>query len=380
MVTILLLGSIGYWLVNAEDGPGAATPRSPGASGTPDGPDGGDECPNPQRPLVDLNVQAVTGIEPQLVMSRREVADLVGLAADAGAQVISTAASFRTLHPEPGKPFRYSTIDLVVDEAQRQGLGVRLDLLGMPGWALDNDGGDRQPPRSEAELAHWLDFVRALMVHLKGRVDYVEVWNKANLSDFWSTGPNPVEFVRLIDATNQAIKRVDPDVQVVTGGLAGNDIGFLEAMYEAVDRLGLDGLPADLLGIHPFADTSPPQERDPGRIFDRDPFGTVDQNFRGFEALHEVMVDNGDEDLGIYITQFGYSTAKLRQIDANPDGLRASYLPRALDLAACAGYVTGLSWYNLHPTPWDPAPWALVDRAGRPTETYEALRDWSANP
>ncbi len=37
-----------------------------------------------------------------------------------------------------------------------------------------------------------------------------------------------------------------------------------------------------------------------------------------------------------------------------------------------------LSWYALHPTPWDPEEYALLDRQLRPNRTYDALAVWSS--
>ena len=37
----------------------------------------------------------------------------------------------------------------------------------------------------------------------------------------------------------------------------------------------------------------------------------------------------------------------------------------------------GFSWYALHPTPWDPQEYTLLDRQNRPNQTYEALVTWA---
>ena len=63
--------------------------------------------------------------------------------------------------------------------------------------------------------------------------------------------------------------------------------------------------------------------------------------------------------------------------DAVPDELRAQYLTQSFKQATCAAYVPVFSWYALHPTPWDPQEYTLVDRQLRPTQTYDALVAWS---
>ena len=39
--------------------------------------------------------------------------------------------------------------------------------------------------------------------------------------------------------------------------------------------------------------------------------------------------------------------------------------------------MTVLSWYALHPTPWDPQEFTLLDRADPPNQTYAALKEWT---
>jgi hypothetical protein len=126
----------------------------------------------------------------------------VTLAKDAGAQVISTTASFRALQPAEGIPYRFAGMDRVIAAARAAGLEVRLRLMTMPRWALDDSNGTvRQPPRTDAELARWTRFVRDVMRHVDGEVAFVEVWNEPNDQKYWTTGPDPVEFARLLAAT-----------------------------------------------------------------------------------------------------------------------------------------------------------------------------------
>ena len=130
-----------------------------------------------------------------------------------------------------------------------------------------------------------------------------------------------------------------------------------------------------MLGVEPFNGGAPPDEYDEGNIYSVDPFGDVDGNFLGFERLRDVMVDHGDNDLPIYITLFGYSTAGNKNPGVD-DVTRAGYLTEALELATCRPYVGALSWYALHPNPWDPPPWTLLDAKGRESQTYDALVAW----
>ena len=59
------------------------------------------------------------------------------------------------------------------------------------------------------------------------------------------------------------------------------------------------------------------------------------------------MVEHGDGDKPVYITQFGYSTEASREIRAGPRR-RPGRLPRtAYDAATCTPLREGFSWYAL---------------------------------
>lgn len=327
-------------------------------------------------PLVDLNVQAATGDPQHPIRSYAEVRQLVGLAEAAGAKVISTTLSFRTMQPTEDGPIQFQNLDRTIGAARSAGLQVRLQLVGMPRWALDDPTYTRQPPRSEAELAAWAGFVTKVLRHVDGKVGYLEVWNEPNQEKWWPTGPDPLQFARLLEVTHAAVHTVSPETQVVSGGLASNDIGFLSWLYKSFDRLGLRASPFDMLGAHPFSGDHAPDSVDPTRRYERNPFGLFDENFSGFTGLHEVMAEHGDQDVPIYITQFGYSTRAAAGRRAVPDDLRAQYLTQAYAQVTCVPYVPIMSWYALHPTRWDPQEYTLLDRQGRPNRTYEALAAW----
>jgi O-antigen/teichoic acid export membrane protein len=383
----LLVVGVGVWTAtrgNGGEGPVTSPTGSATVSSTPSPTEAVEDClaEGATPPKVDLDVQAATGDRRRPLRPPAEVARLVGLAKDAGAEVISTTASFRTMQPIPGGEFRFQGIDLVLDAAVAEGLQVRIKLMGMPAWALDEPNGTRrQPPRTEAELERWAGFVDVLLRHVDRRVgaalDYVEIWNEPNSQKFWTTGPDPVEFARLLETTTSVVRQVAPTVSVISGGLVGNDLGFLTRLYEAFDTIGLTETPFDALGLHPFAGAAAPSEVDPARVFEREPYGLYDGNYTGFEGMKEIMAEAGDADLPVYLTQFGYTTRPQGTIDAVTDETRADYLDDAFALATCAGYVSGLAWYALHPTPWDPASWTLVDGELRPNQTYAALVAWS---
>jgi hypothetical protein len=378
-VLVVVIASTALWTAMRWTGASGGGPSTSGASqGAPLSEQDCARSRNDPGPLIDLGVQPATLDRTQPLLSVEQVRDLVRLAKGAGADIISTTASFRALKPSRGADYRFEGMDRVIDEATRLGLQVRLRLTGVPMWAIDDYVGDRrQPPETEAELTRWRTFVKDLMVHVRGRVQYVDVWVQPNSQKYWPTGPDPVEFMRLLATTYDVVHETAPETQVVSGGLLGNDIGYLEKMYDAADVLGLDAMPFDLLGVQPFTGAESPTLVDPARRYDQEPFGAFDENFTGFTSLHDVLADHGDASVPIFISSFGYSTRRAAGAPGVPDTLRAEYLTDAFGAATCASYVAALSWYAFHPTPWDPESWTLLNSEDRPNKTYAALVRWA---
>ena len=185
-------------------------------------------------PLVDLGVH---GAHSGGLLTEGTLATLIDLADRAGASIISTTASWRVLRPDPAAPYDWTALDDVIDRAGAAGMRVRLQLQGMPTWAVTGSApdGEWRPPLTEQELAAWSTFVSDLMLHVRGRVAYVEIWDEPNEADHWTPGPDPRAYSALLQATYPLVKRIDPEVVVVSGGLSNNDLGYLTELYGALD-------------------------------------------------------------------------------------------------------------------------------------------------
>lgn len=312
-------------------------------------------------PLVDLGVNTSTGVASGPHLRPRLVDALVTEAADAGADVVSTTVSWAGLQPSAASTIDFRGVDRLLNAAERHDLEVRLRLMHTPAWALERPTGSIwQPPTTPAELRRWQAFVTAVAEHVRGRVAYVETWTEPNRRATWRSGPDPAAFARLLRATSRAVRAVDPAVQLVSGGLAGNDIGYTRAL---ADALGTDR-PMDLLGVNAYSPAAPLTTTD---LTTNGSFGPFDRAVKGYRAVHAALPD-----LPMYIGEIGWSTEQV------PDAERATYVGEVLDLATCTRWLTAVSWYVLHPTPWDPQSWALIGGGGKPTETYRALQTWTS--
>lgn len=128
--------------------------------------------------------------------------------------------------------YDWSGLDARVAAATARGADVLYTLGGRtPQWAAlqpnaDSPYGPGQCSEPSSDQV-WQDWVRAVATRYKGKIKYWEVWNEADLSDFYCGTPE-----RLAALTQQAsavLKQIDAANQVLSPSLAGFDgPGLLE--------------------------------------------------------------------------------------------------------------------------------------------------------
>jgi Tol biopolymer transport system component len=285
--------------------------------------------------------------------------------------------NWATVEPEPGE-FRWIDPDNVVKAFGDQQLNILLRVHGTPAWARPAETLLSHPPD---DLTNFADFLTELATRYKGQVKAYEIWNEPNLYYEWGNlKPDPAAYTEMLKTAYTAIKAVDPEVLVISGGLATTgdgsptaygDLDFLQAMYDA----GAKGH-FDALGSHPYAYGRPPDETHPdGLSFDR----VVDQ--------HEIMVANGDTAAPIWITEVGWVLQTNWDLGEHAaigvtEQQQAEYLTEAYTIAQTEWpFVQALFMFNLDfsTVPWysaaEPMRWYAIlnpDRTPRPA--YSSLR------
>jgi len=204
--------------------------------------------------------------------------------------------NWATVEPEAGN-FRWIDPDNVVTALGDQQVKILLRVHGTPDWARPTDTSFTHPPDDMADFAN---FMTALASRYKGKVAAYEIWNEPNLYYEWGNGePDPARYTEMLKAAYSAVKAVDPNALIITGGLATTgdgsataygDLAFLQAMYNA----GAQGY-FDAVGSHPYTFGRAPDEVDPWGL-----------SLSRVAEQHQVMVDNGDGDTPIWITEMGW--------------------------------------------------------------------------
>jgi hypothetical protein len=182
-----------------------------------------------------------------------------------------------------------------VNAAKAQGLKVLMVMQRTPAWASGGKGAFA-PPNNPADFGAMMGVVAQ---RIPG-VDAWELWNEPDESEFFTGGPQPAKYAAMVKSAYPAIKRAQPNDVVVTGGLVGNNMDFVEQLYSH----GLKGN-FDAIGVH--TDTAC-LTNSPDVTY-RDERGRIGRyTFTGFREVHSVMAAHGDGDKPIWMTELGWTT------------------------------------------------------------------------
>jgi len=288
-----------------------------------------------------------------------------------GATWVIYPVLWRDIEPYPGR-YNWAGLDLAVQAAEYYGLRVAFRVDHPPAWASGSSHPNAPPEKPET----YATFLEKLASRYRGRVRAYIIWNEPNLAREWGGNPpDPGGYVSLLWAVYPRIKAADPDALVVSAGLAPtnelseeamDDRVYLRLMYEAGA-----GEFFDVLGAHPYGFAYPPD----------DPRGAHEGlNMARLEDLREIMVEYGDGDKRVWVTEFGWTTRGYGEwawTTVTPEE-QARYLVRAVELAASRWpWVSLMAVWNLMTGEEQPQSYQgfnILNVDGTPKPAYEALR------
>lgn len=202
--------------------------------------------------------------------------------------------------------YNWAPQDAVVKGAMSRGIQILGTIAYTPAWARPSGTTDKYPPTNVSDYGN---FCKATAQHFGPMgVHAYEVWNEPNLSGFFMPSPNVVKYTAMLKACYTAIKSVDPNSTVMTGGTspAGsynnpgstsqiNGINFLEGIYANGGKGYFDAV-----AHHPY--TFP---YDPSTVAN---WSAWYQMFGTSPSLRSVMIANGDGNKKIWGTEWGAPT------------------------------------------------------------------------
>lgn len=141
--------------------------------------------------------------------------------AELGVKWVRLQSGWQRTEQQPGV-YSFEWLDKIVDNLLRRGLQPWLCLCyGNP---LYSERAKKvfgsvgcAPIFTEEERTAWANYVKAVVKHYHGRIEYYEVWNEPDGSWCWKHGPNGKEYGEFVIATSKAVKEADPEAKVIGG-------------------------------------------------------------------------------------------------------------------------------------------------------------------
>ena len=273
-------------------------------------------------------------------------------AAKLGADWVRLWASWDGVQPSPGVYDQHviATLNASVAALHARGIKALVVVHRTPAWASGAHGGIA-PPRDPASFGA---FMGGMAERVPG-VDAWELWNEPDGTEFFRDGPQPALYAAMVKAAYPAIKAAQPSDVVLTGGTAGNDMDFLQALYDH----GAQGH-FDAVGVH--TDTAC-LTNGPDAYY-RDERGRVGRyTFSAYREVHAVMSAHGDGAKPIWMTELGWNTQSTRPRSCNtgawarskPIGVserrQARFLRAAYRCLAADPFVAVALWFGMQDIP-----------------------------
>ena len=208
MLAIASAAAIGAFALTACGGSSTTAPASGGASAA-----------NPAPTAVDPNA-----IKANLVgMHIEGVEGGAWASAPFGAlRLWDNGTAWSQIELEPGV-FKWDNLDGAVDNATSKGMTDILMVLGTtPEWNAKKVNEDDYPQPGAAsapkDLEAWDAWVTAVATRYQGRITGYQIWNEANLKNFFNG--TPAQMAELTKTAYDIIKKNDPDALVVSASPA----------------------------------------------------------------------------------------------------------------------------------------------------------------
>jgi len=248
--------------------------------------------------------------------------------------------TWSTAEPARGE-FNWGWYDDVVTRGEQAGLKILPILCYSAAYWGPGEAQPNKPWKSE----DYGRFAYEAALHYKGRMDAFEVWNEPNLGGFWQGEPNAGEYVSMLRAAYDGIKRANPQATVIGGSIAavGNlDWPYLEAMFAHGAAQYIDAL-----SIHPYR---PMPEAGQPKIAYR---------------VRKLLAAYGVADMPVWITEEGWALPDDPRTPTD-EAWHANYFVRSTLISWTVGNAVHI-WYA-----WG-GPWGLA-RDGSFRPAYRACQ------
>ncbi len=238
------------------------------------------------------------GVQPSLVGMHVEGAEAGAWpSAPFGAlRLWDNGTAWSQIELEPGV-YKWDNLEGILENAQSKDMKDILMVLGTtPKWNAKkiSDTDYPQPGAASApkDLDAWDAWVTEVATRYKGRITSYQIWNEANLKNFWNGTPE--EMADLTKRAYDIIKKIDPDALVVSASPSTRLTASFDKFFPAyLKALAAKDWPVDVIGIHTY------------------PTANGDPVARGLliKAVQAAIKSAGAPDLPLWDTELNYGLA-----------------------------------------------------------------------
>ncbi len=228
--------------------------------------------------------------------------------------------------------YNFSGLDRVVSNAEATGAADIQYVLGMtPRWASINQprpptlpgAGSNPQALHPDDDATYLAYVAKVVHRYLGRIKSYQVWNEANLPDFYRG--SPIALANLTKKTYNLIKSIDPSIKVAGGGSVPRpgrfNVGTFS--YQYLNRLRELGWPVDANVVSIYPENGDPNLRITYMAIATDAYRALGAgNIPVWESEMNYGAIPGVSSLGDYLDQALVARA---YVDAQNLGISRSY-------------------------------------------------------
>ena len=152
--------------------------------------------------------------------------------------------------------FWWDGMDRAIGNANDQNVSILYVLGSTPQWAATKVQQGTYPNQGAAsmpKLKDWKTWVRAVVNRYGDSIDSYQIWNEANLKDFWQGTPK--QMAKLTKTASKIIRAGDPTAKVVSASttirLTSAYKKFFPAYLKALKKVKW---PIDAIAIHSYPD------------------------------------------------------------------------------------------------------------------------------
>ena len=154
--------------------------------------------------------------------------------------------------------FKWDNLEGALENATSKGMTDVLYVLGTtPEWAAQEVNEDDYPQpgaaSAPANLDDWDEWVTAVVTRFGDRIDNYQIWNEANLANFYRGTPE--EMAEMTKRAYDIIKANDPEANVVAPSPSTRLTGSFDRFFpEYLTELEKRDWPVDIWAVHTYPD------------------------------------------------------------------------------------------------------------------------------